>query len=409
MNNVPLFVAWRYLFARKSHNAINIVTAVSAAGIGIGTAAMICVLSVLNGFGSLVQDMFSAFNAQLRIESVEGKTFAVDTEVFNRLRNDPDVEVFSETVEENALVAFDGRQMSVVMKGVDDGFRRLTSIDSIMVGGTFVVSRGDGRYAVTGVGVAGQLGLGAMSGGVVDVYTPRRTARAGSLNPEKSFNVVSVQMAGTFSVQQLKYDDNYVLLSLDVVRQLLDYHDGLVSAAELRLKPGVNVQRVKHRIADELGNGFRVLDRYEQQADYFRIVRIEKWLTFLLLAFILLIASFSLIGSLSMLIIDKRDNIHIMRTMGADTPFVRRIFLYEGWLITALGALAGIVLGVTLCLLQQHFGFLHVGNGMDYIIRAYPVRLQFVDIVAVSAVVLLLGFVMSSLPVRRIKQSISTT
>ncbi|MBR1631109.1 MAG: ABC transporter permease [Paludibacteraceae bacterium] len=401
--HIPLFIARRYLFARKGHNAINIVSVISAAGVCVGTAAMICVLSVLNGFSSLIEDLFSAFNPDLRIEVVEGKSFDAGSEVFRQIRSDGRVAVFAETVEETALARYEHRQTPILMKGVDTCFNSLTNIDSIMVDGRFRVSQGEARYAVPGMGVAQMLGIGPLAAELLDIYTPRRVGRVNMMRPDDSFYQMSAMIAGVFSVQQAQYDDRYVLVSLDLARQLLDYEPHQSTAVELRLHRGASAGRMKADLQTLLGSGYRVLDRYDQQDDYFSIVRFEKWLTFLLLSFILLIASFSVIGSLSMLMIDKRENIGVMRMMGADNRFIRRVFHLEGCLISLAGSVCGLVLGVAVCLAQQHFGWLKLGNGSDYIISVYPVELQLADVLLSMAVVLLVGIVVSWIPVRHLK------
>ncbi len=410
--SLSLRIAWRYLFAKKSHNAINIVSAVSATGVCVVTAALVCVLSVMNGFGALVEQMFSAFDPDLRITPTEGKYFRTDTEAFQILRQMPEVAVYSETIEETALIQFSDKQVPALLKGVDDNFTQLTHIDSILVDGTFsvcdyfdngtgVLSRAFER-CVLGRGLAAQIGIGAHFVSGIKIYAPKRTGRVNLMRPDQSFNQSAAFISGIFAVNQTKYDDSYMLISLPLARELFEYAPNEATAVELRLTPNSERQtaNIEHRIQALLGDNFCVQNRYEQQADFFRIMEIEKLLTALLLIFILLIASFNVVGSLSMLMIDKQQDALILRNLGATDKQIRNIFLYEGWLISALGAGIGLVLGLTVCLLQQHFGLLKLGNGMDYIISAYPVQVQPLDILLVALAVLTLGFLAAYIPVR---------
>lgn len=394
-----LYIAWRYLFSKKTHNAVNTVSAISAAGVCVATAALVCVLSVLNGFNDLIEQMFSAFDPDLRITAVQGKSFTVDTPAFNRLKALPEVAVYAETIEENALVRYSDKQLPVTIKGVDTCFTRVTGIDSLMFDGVFTVFDGAFERCVPGVGLANRMGIGARFIDPIRIYAPKRAASVNILRPERSFNEASVFIAGIFSVQQATYDDAYMLVSLGLARELFDFSPTQVSAVELRLSEGVSPKAAKKDIQQLLGSAYNVHDRYEQQADFFRIVRIEKWMTFLILAFILLIATFNIIGSLSMLIIEKKADTLILRSFGADDTMLRRIFLFEGWLVSLCGASAGLLLGLALCLTQQAFGWLRLGNG--YIIEAYPVSVQAGDIILIAITVLLLGFIAAWYPSRK--------
>lgn len=410
--NTSLRIAWRYLFAKKSHNAINIVSGVSAAGVCVATAALVCVLSVMNGFGSLVERMFSAFDSELKITPVEGKHFRTDTDAFERIKAMPAIAVFSETVEETALVSFSGKQLPAILKGVDDNFRQLTGIDSIITDGTFSVcdfyDNGETltrafERCVAGRGLAAQLGISAHFVSGIKLYAPKRTETVNLMRPDKSFNQAGTFISGIFAVNQVKYDDSYLLISLPLARELFEYEAGEATAVELRLAQGTSVRSVKKEIKQTLGEAFRVQDRYEQQEDFFRIMKIEKALTALLLVFILLIASFNIIGSLSMLMIDKKTDIRILNNLGADRRQIQHIFLYEGWLVSLLGGGIGLLVGLTVCLLQQHLGLLKLGNGSDYVISAYPVEVQFADLCIVICIVLLLGFLAAWYPSRQIQ------
>lgn len=389
-----LHIAWRYLFSKKGHNAINIVSGVSAAAVGVVTAAMVCVLSVMNGFGALVEQMFSEFDPEIRITAAEGKSFQLDTLPVQQALALPFVQATSEVVEEMALVRYKDHQQPARVMGVDSVFQQITHIDTIITDGYFSVFDGAFDRCVMGRGLATQIGVNAHFVGAVHLYAPKRLERVNMLRPDEVFLHEKAFMAGTFAVNQTSYDDQLLLVSLPLARRLFQYDTLTVTALELQLDPKghFSARQMKAQLRECLGEGYVVADRYEQQSDFFRILKIEKLLTALLLAFILLIACFNVIGSLSMLIIDKQDDICILRHLGATPQIIRRIFLCEGWFIIVLGAVFGLVIGLTICLLQQHLGLLKLGSGTDYVISAYPVLVQAVDVLAVAVIVLGMGF-----------------
>ena len=389
-----LHIAWRYLFSKKGHNAINIVSGVSAAAVGVVTAAMVCVLSVMNGFGALVEHMFSEFDPEIRITAAEGKSFQLDTLPVQQALALPFVQATSEVVEEMALVRYKDHQQPARVMGVDSVFQQITHIDTIITDGYFSVFDGAFDRCVMGRGLATQIGVNAHFVGAVHLYAPKRLERVNMLRPDEAFLHEKAFMAGTFAVNQTSYDDQLLLVSLPLARRLFQYDTLTVTALELQLDPKghFSARQMKAQLRECLGEGYVVADRYEQQSDFFRILKIEKLLTALLLAFILLIACFNVIGSLSMLIIDKQDDICILRHLGATPQIIRRIFLFEGWFIIVLGAVFGLVIGLTICLLQQHLGLLKLGSGTDYVISAYPVLVQAVDVLAVAVIVLGMGF-----------------
>lgn len=370
----------------------------SAAAVGVVTAAMVCVMSVMNGFGVMVEQLFSQFDPDIRIEATTGKSFRLDPATLASLSSRPSVDMLSESVEETALVYYDDKQMPVQLRGVDTAFAQLTHIDSIITDGKYMVYDGAFERAVLGQGLAWQLGIGAHFVQGMQVYAPKRTGRVNMLRPDESFNRETCFIAGTFAVQQTKYDDALMLVSILLARRLLDYGDDEVSALLVKVKDGVSIRQAKKELRSVLGNDYQILDRYEQQKDFFRILRIEKLLTALLLAFILLIATFNIIGALSMLIIDKQKDIQILSDLGADRKMIRNIFLYEGWLISALGAAVGLVVGMAICLVQEHFGILKMGSGTEYVVSAYPVAVQGTDILIIAAIVLALGAVAAYIP-----------
>lgn len=400
---VELKIAWRYLFAKKQFNAIHIITAISSAAVGVVTAAMICVLSVMNGFGTMVEQMFSQFDPDLRITSQIGKSFSLNQEKKEQLLSLPCVDVLSECIQETALIEFNDKQMPVQLMGVDSAFARLTNIENTITDGYYEVYDGAFDRTVLGVGLAWKLGIGAHFVQGIQVYAPKRDGKVNMLRPDMNFNRETCFIAGTFAINQQKYDENLMLVDIDFTKRLLEYKENEITALLLSIPDGYTIKKAKREISSVLGDGFIIQDRYEQQEDFFRILRVEKLLTTLLLIFILLLASFNGIGSLSMLIIDKQQDIHTLSHLGASNEMIRRIFILEGWFVNLLGAIAGLVLGLGVCLLQEHFGLLKLGNGEEYVISAYPVTVQSWDIVVVIIMVLALSILSAWIPARKIK------
>nr|WP_305067455.1 FtsX-like permease family protein [Jilunia laotingensis] len=399
---MPFYIARRYLFSKKKHNAINIISAISVCGVALATLALVCTLSVFNGFQDMVAGLFTAFDPELKITIREGKVFDGQDERIRAIRTLPEVSVFTETLEENAMVQYKDRQTMAVIKGVEDNFEDLTAIDSILYGaGDFLLHDSIVDYGVMGIELVSTLGTGIQFVDPLQIYTPKRNVKVNMANPASSFNMDYLFSPGAvFVVNQQKYDSRYILTSLDFVRRMLDYTSE-VSAVELRLKPDASLSSVKSKIASMLGDEFLVQDRYEQQADVFRIMEIEKLISYLFLTFILMIACFNVIGSLSMLILDKKEDVVTLRNLGADDRLIRRIFLFEGRLISLFGALIGIVLGLGLCFIQQKFGLITLGGGGgQFIVDAYPVSVHFWDVVLVFVTVLSVGFLSVWYPVR---------
>lgn len=397
-----LKIAWRYLFAKKQFNAIHIITAISSAAVGVVTAAMICVLSVMNGFGVMVEQLFSQFDPDLRITAKAGKSFSISEEKKHALLELPCVDLLSESISETALVYFEDKQMPVQLMGVDTSFSALTGIENIITDGHYEVYDGAFDRAVLGQGLAWKLGIGARFVHGIQVYAPKREGKVNMLRPDANFNQERCFIAGTFAVNQQKYDDNLMLVDIGLTRRLLDYDSTEVTALQVGVNEAYSIKQTKREIASVLGDGYVLQDRYEQQEDFFRILRVEKLLTALLLIFILLIATFNGIGSLSMLIIDKQQDIRTLSHLGASDGMIRKVFVLEGWMVNTLGAIGGLIVGLGVCLLQEHFGLLKLGNGTEYVLNAYPVAVQGWDIALVSAVVLVLGAVSSWIPARKI-------
>ena len=401
---LPFFIARRYLFSKKSHNAINVISGVSVCGVAFATLAMVCTLSVFNGFQDLVQTMFTAFDPELKITSLTGKVFDADDDRMKNVQEMPEVEIFSKSLEDNAMVQYKGRQAMVVIKGVEDNFNQLTAIDSILYGRGELKLRDEvASYAIPGIELVSVLGTGIRFLDPLEVYAPKRGVKLNVANPSTGLRMDYLHSSGlTFAVNQQKYDDSYILTSLDFARNLFQY-DTEVSSVELKLHPNADVDVVKKKISKFLGDDFLVQDRYEQQMDTYRIMEVEKLISYLFLSFILLIACFNVIGSLSMLIIDKREDVITLRNLGADNQLIFRIFLFEGCLISFIGALVGVCGGLMLCLLQQEFGFLSLGSGDSagaFVVDAYPVSVHFCDVMLVTITVLVVGFLSVLYPVR---------
>ena len=399
--NLPFYIARRYLFSKKKHNAINIISGISVCGVALATLALVCTLSVFNGFQDMVAGFFTAFDPELKITIREGKVFEPQGAAFQEVRSLPEIGVWTETLEENAMVQYKDRQAMAIIKGVEDNFEELTSIDSLLYGaGEFILHDSIVDYGVLGVELISELGTGLQFVDPLQVYAPKRNVRVNMANPSASFNRDYLFSPGVvFVVNQQKYDARYILTSLSFARNLFNY-DTEVSAVELKLKPGADVTAVQRKIARILGDEFVVLDRYEQQADVFRIMEIEKFISYLFLTFILAIACFNVIGSLSMLILDKREDVETLRNLGADDRLIARIFLFEGRLISLFGALSGIVLGLLLCYIQQRFGIISLGGGDGgCIVEAYAVSGLVAGVVLIFITVITVGFLSVWYPV----------
>lgn len=394
---LSLKIAIRYLLSKKSHNAINGITLVASCGVAIITAAIICMLSVFNGFESLIDSLCSNFDAELRIEPRRGKTFQDTDSLRNIILNTDGVEIMSAVLEENILLSYGNHQIPAKMMGVDDAFAEVTQIQDIVAAGEYILEDEVADYCSLGGGLATQLGAGSSFVRPISAYCPRRQGKIDLLNPDDAFIDGHLYCGSIFLVNQAEYDDNYCITSLDFARRMLD-DSTLVSAYELKLRKGLDSERVKAAIPLD-SETFVIKTRYEQQADNYRIMQIEKWITFLIVIFILLIASFNVIGALSMLIIDKEDEIRILRNIGASDKMIRNIFACEGMLVSGIGAVSGIVIGVILCLLQERYGFITLGSDSSaYIVSSYPVELHWLDVLCAALAVFVIGIITTIYP-----------
>lgn len=401
--NFSFYIAKRYLFARKSRNVINIISAISVVGVSIGTMALIVILSVFNGFDNLVQSLFNSFDPDIKITIKEGKTFSSGAERIQNLKKLKGVLYMSEIIEENALLKYDDRQYIVTVKGVSDEFIKMSGIDSMIIDGEFILKENKNNYAVIGQGVALSLAVGLNFITPINIYVPKRTQKA-SLNPEEAFSRKYIFPSGIFAIQQ-DFDSRYIIVPIDFARDLLDYSNE-VSAIELKLDPVFNKDKdkIQEEIKKHLGTGYEVKNRFEQQELLYKIMKSEKWAIFLILTFILIIASFNVIGSLTMLIIEKKKDIDTLRSLGTNLSVLRKIFLFEGWMISILGAILGLMTGTIICLIQQHFGLIKIQGSDSFVIDTYPVYMELPDFVYVFVTVLFIGYLAAWYPVRYISR-----
>ncbi len=401
-----LFIAWRYLFSKKSHHAINIISGISACGVAIATLAMVCTLSVFNGFRDVVSSLFTDFDPQLKVSLAEGRTLSGDDPALKALRQRKDVALVTNCLEDQALIVKDGKQVVVTIKGVEDNFMRQTHLKELLypqMDEDVVLHADVLEFGLVGAQLPLQLALQADFEVPLKVYAPKRGERVNMGNPMNSFNTDELMSPGcVFIVKQAKYDAHYILTSLNFARRLFD-QPGRVSQVEVKLKEGTNLNRAKQDIARQLGNRFVVQDRYEQQEDVFRIMKVEKLIAYIFLTFILLVASFNIVGSLSMLMIDKQKDIQTLHNLGASPSDVRRIFILEGNMISLLGAVVGIIIGVALCWVQQQYGIISLGRSEgSFIVEAYPVVVKPWDIILVFLTVVAVSALVVWYPVKRV-------
>ena len=400
--NFPFYIARRYLFSKKSTHAINVISGISMVGVAVATMALVVTLSVFNGFHDLVASFFTQMDPQLKVTPVKGKTASADDPLLMKIRQLPEVEVATECLEDQAMAVYGDRQMMVKVKGVEDNFNQLTHISEILEGnGEFELHAADMSYGIPGLGVAFQLGLGYTYEEPLRIFAPRRKGQLDMTNPTDGFVVDELYSPGVvFCMKQGKYDRSYILTSIAFTRHLFDA-EGQLTSLELRLKPGSEFDRVKQQMQQIAGNQFHVLDRYEQQDDTFRIMEVEKLIAYVFLTFILVIACFNIIGSLSMLIIDKRNDVVTLRNLGANEHQITRIFLFEGRMISTIGAVVGIFIGLLLCWLQQQFGLVRLGSSEgSFVVDAYPVSVHPWDIVLIFFTVIAVGYLSVWYPVR---------
>lgn len=398
---LSLFIASRYLISKKKQNIINIISAISAGGIVVGTMALVIVLSVFNGFTDLVGTFFSSFDPDLKITPSEGKVFDPQTAEFEKIRNNPAIIHYAEVIEDVALLKYGNQIYPAVVKGVPENYTKYTLIDSLIIDGKFMLKDQDINYTVVGQGVAYNLGLRPEYPEPLQVFVPKKGKQV-VLNPASAVSSGLAYPSGVFAVLE-EIDSKYILVSKEFAARLFE-SETMVSAVELAIKPGADRKKIQKEIETLLGDSFHVKNKYQQHDLIYRTMQSEKWVAYLILVFILIIASFNILGSLSLLIIDKKDDIMILQSMGADNQLISRIFLFEGWLISIIGAFAGTILGLLICWLQITFEIVPLASNGSFLITAYPVRVVFTDILYILGVVLLIGFLASWYPVKYISK-----
>ena len=407
--NFPFYIARRYLFSKKSTHAINVISLISVLGVAVATMALVVVLSGFNGFSDLVASFFTNFDPQLKIEATKGKAMPADDPLLVKVKHLPGVEVATECVQDQALAVYHDKQAMVTVKGVEDNFDSLTHISNILYGdGDFTLHVANLQYGVIGIRLAQDLGTGVTWQDYLQIYAPQREGQYDASNPTNAFVKDSLVSPGAlFQVKQSKYDQGYIITSIDFARRIFN-RQGEITSLELRMKPGVDIDNAKEEIQAMLGDKYKVLDRYEQQADTFNIMRIEKLFAYVFLTFILMVACFNIIGSLSMLIIDKKNDVITLRNLGATEGQIRRIFLFEGRMISAAGAVIGIVLGLILCWLQQTYGLVQLGDQAgNFVVNAYPISVHPEDILLIFLTVILVGWLSVWYPVRYMSRKLT--
>jgi len=397
--NFPLFISKRYLVAKKSKNAINIISMISIVGVTVGTAALIVVLSVFNGFDGVIKSMYNSFDPDLKLTPASGKVFSINDKRLQKIREHEAVYDIAESLEDNALLRYDEQQYPAIVKGVSDNFSDISGVDTMLVVGDFILKHKNNPYAIVGQGVAHFLSLNINYIDPLVIYVLKRDAKV-SMNPEQILNRNYIFPSAVFGIQQ-EFDTKYVLVPLDFARDLFDYPNEL-SAFEIKLKPGYNLKQVQNEITEIAGADYQVQNRYQQHETFYKIMKSEKFYIFLILTFILIIASFNIVGSLTMLIIEKKEDIATFRSLGADLKTIRNIFFTEGWLITIVGAVLGLILGGFICWLQIKFGFVRLQGAGSFIIDAYPVKLIWTDFAIILITVAFIGYMAAWYPVRYI-------
>lgn len=398
--HLPLFIARRYLFAKKSHNVINIISAISAVGMAIGTAALIIILSIYNGFDELVKSTLSNVEPDILITPAKGKVFIPEGEAFDRIKANPMIGEYDLILQENVFVDYDGHQGIAKAKGVDSAFEAESPLAEHITNGEFSLHKGQLPQMVVGAGLAYKMGMNPAFLASAELYFPIRDRNFSLANPAASIETVRMRPSGIFSVNQ-QIDDDLMIVPIEEMRKLLGYEEE-VSGVEIRLAEGSTAKdirsAIKH-IQKELGPEFKVLDRFRQNPSLYKMMRYEKAAIFLILIFVIIIIALNIFGSITMLIIEKKDDIETYRSLGATDQTLRRTFTLEGWLISLLGLAAGLVVGIGFSLAQQHFGFIKMPG--SFLVNAYPVILQWQDVLATIAGVALIGYIIALLPVRR--------
>ena len=397
--NLPFFIARRYLFARKSHNVINIISAISAVGMAVGTAALIIILSVYNGFDALVKSMLGNIEPDLLVTPVSGKTFVPGGEAYDWAYGQDAVENMCCVLEENVFISYEGHQSIATAKGVDSIYEEESPLRNHLREGVFRLHRGDVPMASVGAGLASSMGISPRFVAPIEIFYPSRTRNISLSNPVASLESVKVFPSSIFNINS-DIDSRYLILPLETMQELLEYESDEVSGVEIRLREGLphsEVKRLQKEMSARLGDSFKVSDRFQQNESLYKMMKYEKLSIYMILIFIIIIIAFNIFGSLSMLIIEKRGDIETLRSMGARDRLLKNVFVLEGWMISLLGLAAGLVLGVSFALIQQYTGLIKMPG--NFVVQAYPVILSWKDILATAAGVAAVGYLIALLPV----------
>ncbi|WP_282037553.1 ABC transporter permease [Saccharicrinis aurantiacus] len=393
-------IALKFLFGKKSKGIINVISTISIIGVSVGTIALLMVLSVFNGLHGLIGNLYGSFDSDIKITLNEGKYFSTDSLNLDAINQLEEVTYIAPVIEDNALLKYKDRQVTGIIMGVDSNFVRVSKLDSIIYNGKFELKSKDGYGGVIGYVLADQLNVRTSFLTPLMIYVPDRNKKINLARPNEAFKSHYIHPKGVFLVKQMEYDSKYLIIDIDLARRLLKYSNSEVTSLSISLNPSYNISSAQRRIESILGSSFNVQNRQEQHASFYKMMRIEKIMAYLILCFILIIATFNLIGTMSMLIFDKKESITTLKSMGANQKLVTRIFLLEGWLISLIGVISGLVVGVVLILIQEYFGVIHFSGGGNFVVDAYPVKLEILDIFTTLATVTTIGFLATLYPVK---------
>lgn len=407
--NISLKIAKRYLVSKKSHNIINIVSYITMIGVVVAVMAIVCVLSVLNGFSTMIEGSLGAFEPELQIQAVQGKVFKTDSVDIARIKELNGVVGVSESLQENALLKYSDRQKIIFFKGVSDNYELLTDIDSLLIDGVFNLGTEDIPHMVLSGVVAYELGVRPGFISPVEIYVPKREGSVNTLNPATAYNRSQAFVSGVFAVNMEEYDTQMIIIPIAMARELLNYTTE-VSSLEIKLENQNNVQTIKKEIAQILGSDFKVLDKYEVHSDLYRMLKVEKWITFLILLIIVSIAIFNIVGALTMIIIEKKEDIKTLKNLGASNQLIYRIFFLEGAGLVLIGECLGVFLGIVICSIQEHYGIIKLASESNMLIyNYYPVVVQFSDVLLVFISIALVGLIAVLYPLHNLKSNLNSS
>lgn len=405
--NFPFYVAKRYLFSKKKRNAINIITNISITGIAVSTAALVIILSVYNGFEDFIHALADFSDADIEITPTEGKTIDLSNEKIKRIESIEGIDAISQVMEETVLLRHDDRQYIATIKGVSDNYSQVSGIDSAITDGEFLLQNKNHRFAIIGRGVSYYLGVGTEAVRPISVYVLKRDARR-NMNPADAFNRKLIFPVGVFSIEE-EVDSKYMIVPIGFTRELLDYPKQTVTSLELKINVDTNFEEVQNQIESLLNPEFTVKNRYQQNELFYKVMQSEKWAIYFILTFILIIASFNIVGTLTMLILEKKENIQTLTHLGSDKKLINRIFLIEGLLVSISGAFIGLFFGLAISYAQAKFELIKLKGGESFLIDAYPVAIEWSNVLAVAATVIIIGFLAAWFPIKTVSGKLVKT